>query len=313
MIRKALLTAVLLAAVLRISVLAGAGGDVSVLYPPDLALVTDNTVAILAFRGSGDEPLPVTVNGFGKDPLEGENFLSGSVDLYFGGNLIDVGVTRVRVYLFPKTKLGQYKAPSGTDGKPLVYRSFRLHPALEDGCEGCHTVEDGVLGTMPLKEACYSCHDNFEEAGGDREKWHVHAPVADGECTSCHEPHFSTRLKLLKKDRICFECHDPFPEEGTLHRLVKDGECTACHSPHAGPAPKQLRRAGNSLCLGCHETPHTQHRSAEVKGSMTAIPPDFPVEKGELSCLGCHRPHQSPERRLLRMKQGEMCQTCHKV
>ncbi len=297
---------------LLIALPAAAGDGPAVVYPPDGTLVTENSVRILAFRGKGEDPVPVTVNGIDKDPLEGENFLSGSVDLYFGNNVIDVGGTRVRVYSFPGSKMHEYKAFFEGGGKPIVYRSYRLHPALEDGCEGCHMVKEGKLGTMLLKEACYSCHDNFEE-GGEEGKWFVHGPVADGECTACHDPHFSTRPKLLKKDKICSECHDPFPEAGTVHIPVKYGECTACHSPHAGPAPKQLRRVGNALCLGCHETPHTQHRSAEVKGQLTKIPPDFPVENGELSCLGCHRPHQSTERRLFRVKQGEMCQTCHRV
>jgi len=295
------------------SVPAVAGNGPAVVYPPDLTLVTGKTVDIFAFRGKGEDPVPVSVNGLEKDPLEGENLLSGSVDLYFGKNVIDVGGTRVRVYSLPGTKLERYKTAPGPDGSPpLSYLSYRLHPALEDGCEGCHTVKDGKLATMLLKDACYSCHDNFEE-GGEEGKWFVHGPVASGECTECHDPHFSIRLKLLKKDNICAECHDPFLEEGTVHIPVKYGECTACHSPHAGPAPKQLRRAGNALCLGCHENPHAQHRSAEVKGSITTIPEDFPKEKGQLSCLGCHRPHQSSERRLFRMKQGEMCQTCHRV
>ena len=299
---------------LLISIPAAAGGP-TVVYPPDLALVTDNTVGILAYRGSGEDPVTVTVNGIGKDPLEGEGFLSVSVDLALGGNVIDVGGTRVRVYSFPGSRRDQYQSAPGADGSPpLTYRSYRLHPALEDGCQGCHLAKDGRLGiVMVLKEACYGCHDNFEQGGEEGGTWYLHAPVAGGECVSCHEPHVSTRQKLLKKDGICFDCHDPFPAEGTVHIPVKYGECTACHSPHAGPAPKQLRRVGNALCLGCHETPHTQHRSAEVKGQLTKIPPDFPVENGELSCLGCHRPHQSTERRLFRVKQGEMCQTCHRV
>ena len=310
MTRNATLIPVLIA--LLIAIPASAGDGVTVLYPPDLTLLTDNTVQILAFRGSGEDPVPVALNGIEKDPLEGENFLSGSVSLFFGPNVLRVGGAEIRVYSFPGSRLEQYKVPSATEGTTLLYRSFRLHPALEDGCEGCHTVEDATLRTTPLKEACYSCHDDFEK-GGEEGKWYVHDPVAEGECASCHEPHFSTRPKLLRSDRICFECHDPFPEEGTVHRPVKEGECTACHSPHAGPAPKQLRRAGNALCLGCHENPHSQHRSAEVKGRNTQVPEDFPQEKGQLGCLGCHRPHQSPERRLFRMKQGEMCQTCHKV
>lgn len=314
MIRKALLLAALLAVALRISVLAGAGGEASVLYPPDLTLTTDNAIGILAFRGGEEDPVSVTVNGTAADPLEGGHFLSGKASLAFGLNALNVGGTVIRVYSVPGAKMEKYRSPPGADGSsPLVFQSYRLHPALEDGCEGCHTVEDGKLGRMPEKEACYSCHDDWEKGGGEGKDWYVHAPVADGECTSCHAPHYSERPKLQKLEKRCLECHDSFPNEGSVHRPVRDGECVVCHSPHAGPAPKQLRRAGNDLCLGCHDAPHVQHRSAEVKGKLTVVPSDFPVENGQLSCKGCHLPHQSAERRLFRMKQGEMCQTCHKV
>jgi predicted CXXCH cytochrome family protein len=135
--------------------------------------------------------------------------------------------------------------------------------------------------------------------------------VASGECTACHDPHFATRPKLQKLEKGCFECHDPFPSEGTVHRPVANGECTACHSPHAGPTPKQLVRSGNALCLGCHKEPHARHRSSLVFGAMTQVPDDFPVERGELSCVGCHVPHQSPHGWLFRKRKVELCKTCH--
>lgn len=312
MIRKAFLLAALLAVVFRISVLAGAGEEVAVLYPPDLTLTPAATIRVLAFQNGETNPVPVTVNGQEGGSLEGGHFLSGEVPLRFGRNLLRVGETSIRVYSFPGYGMGTYRASPEAGGDPVLFQSYRIHPALEDGCEGCHTVRDGKLATMALKEACYSCHDDWEK-GGEEGAWHVHAPVAAGECTDCHDPHYSARPKLQKSGKGCLECHDPFPDEGSVHRPVRDGECTACHGAHAGPAPNQLLRAGNLLCIGCHQTPHVQHRSAAVKGVLTVLPPNFPVENGELSCLGCHLPHQSAERRLFRMKQGVMCQTCHRV
>lgn len=311
--RKAFRFAALLAGILAVSVPGRAGEGTYVLYPPDLVLTTESTIRVHAFRPGGKAPVPVTLNGMEREPLEGENFLSGKISLTFGLNLLDIDGKRIRIYSLPGSKMEQYKESSGSEGNPALFRSYRLHPALEDGCEGCHMVKDGKLGMIAQREACSSCHDDFEKGGGSGGKWYVHGPVADGECTACHDPHYADQPKLLKKDKICFDCHDPFRGEGTVHQPVKDGECAACHSPHAGPVPKQLLRAGNALCLGCHENPHNQHRSASVMGTLTAIPSDFPVEKGQLACLGCHRPHESDERRLFRMNQGEMCQTCHKV
>ncbi|MBI5418612.1 MAG: cytochrome c3 family protein [Deltaproteobacteria bacterium] len=292
----------------------GAAEEPLVLFPPDLTLATEGKIKIFAYVPGGKTPLSVSVNGIARDPLKGEAFRSGEAELSPGMNLLDVGGKYLRVFLIPGTKMEQFRMPTEKEDAPLVYRSFRLHPALDDGCAGCHTLEGGKLKAIDQKEACYACHDNFEKEEEGKKKY-VHSPVAAGECTGCHDPHFSSRTKLQKLEKGCMECHDPFPTEGVVHYPVGNGECTACHSPHAGPAPKQLVRAGNALCLGCHEHAHIQHRSATVlkNPEITQIPPDIPREKDQLSCLACHRPHQSGERRLFRRNQGELCKTCHLV
>lgn len=279
------------------------------MYPPDLTLSAADKITVFAFI-PGKDPVTVTVNGINRVNLEGEDFRTAEVPLSPGMNILNIGGKQVRVYDAPKSKMKEfaYSSPRGA----LTFRSYRLHPALDDGCTGCHGVKDAKLTTKPLKDACYGCHDDFEKAD-DGKKVFVHPPVAAGECTACHEPHFSALPKLQKSAKGCYGCHDPFPDTGDVHSPVKEGECTGCHSPHAGPAPEQLRRPGNALCLGCHENPHTQHRTTEIKGTLTQIPPDFPTEGDQLSCLGCHRPHQSPERRLFRKSQGALCQTCHRV
>lgn len=279
------------------------------MYPPDLTLVLSDKVKIFAFIPGKDNVI-ATVNGVNPVGLEGEDFRTAEATLMPGLNIVNAGGKKIRVFSIPNAKMEEFRLPSA--GGELVFRSYRLHPALDDGCAGCHVVEGGKIAAKPLKEACYGCHSDFTKADGGK-KVFVHKPVADGECAGCHDVHFGTRPKLQKSDKGCLECHDAFPEGRVVHYPVKEGDCKACHSPHAGPAPKQLVRPGNALCLGCHENPHSQHRSTEVKGALTQIPADFPRENDQLSCLGCHQPHQSAERRLFRVNQGELCQTCHRV
>lgn len=287
-------------------------GELTLLYPPDLTLVFEESVKVFAYQAGGGIPTHVRVNGKVAARLEGEVFRKGEVALVPGPNVLEAGGKTARVFCLKGSKLERLEIPAEKEGAPLTYQSLRLHQALDEGCEGCHTVEGGKLGAKNLKEACAACHSDFgaEEEG---KKKFLHAPVAAGECQGCHDPHFSARPKLQKLEKGCFECHDAFPKEGVVHQPVADGTCMACHNPHVSLAPKQLIRPGNALCRGCHENPHALHISAEIKGKMTMIPDDFPKDGGQLSCLGCHFPHQSPERRLFRKPQGELCRSCHKV
>lgn len=281
-----------------------------VLYPPDLTLSNEQKIKVFAFRGAKGEPVLPVVNGKTAPPLEGETLLKGEVLLSTGLNLLEVGGKNRRVFVLPNAIMTSFRFPSGKEGEDLVFQAYRLHPALDDGCEGCHVQEGGKLKAKDQKEACYGCHNDFTKAEGGKQLF-VHAPVASGECTSCHDPHFATRPKLQKLEKGCGECHDPVPLSGTVHAPVGAGECTACHSPHASAAKKQLVRPGNALCLGCHKATHDRHRSSVVLGTMTRVPEDFPVEPGQLSCIGCHAPHQSAEVKLFRRGQQDLCKVCH--
>lgn len=289
---------------------AAATAEPVVLYPKDLTLSLEPTIKIFAYSADSKDPIPVKVNGLARESLKGEAFQSGKTELYPGVNILNIGGKRVTVYHIPNVKMEQFVLPSEKEGGSKTFQAYRLHPALDDGCEGCHVIEEGKLKAKGQKEACYACHDNFEKVEEGQKKF-VHTPVAAGECTGCHDPHFSSLPKLQKLEKGCYECHDAFPSEGTVHRPVADKECLPCHGTHIGPAPKQVVRTGNALCLGCHTNSHTQHRSAETKGKNTQVPPDIPRERQELSCKACHVPHQSSERRLFRMEQGQLCKTCH--
>ncbi len=286
-----------------------------VLFPPENALSLDGKMKIYVYAPGGKSPLPFTVNGSYQGTLNGEVFQSGEARLDRATNVLNIKGKRVKVYYMPGAKMTELRFPGSKEGEQVVYRAYRVHAALDEGCESCHIVEEGKLKSKNLKEACYACHDNFEKKFEGNVEKTVHSPVKEGECMGCHDPHFSFRPKLQKLEKGCFECHDPFPSEGTVHYPLTNKECTPCHNPHSGPGPKLVDRRGNALCLKCHESFHTQHRKAEVKGmsGMTQIPPDVLKDNEDFACLACHVPHQSAERRLFRKNQGELCKTCHQM
>ena len=57
---------------------------------------------------------------------------------------------------------------------------------------------------------------------------HVHPPVKDGMCTTCHNPHDSAEPKLLTqpvKD-LCTSCHPDKIDYKFAHGPAATGDCT---------------------------------------------------------------------------------------
>lgn len=289
---------------------AWAAEKVTLLFPPDLTLSSKATIQVFALRKGKDGSLPVFVNGKPMGRLEGKAFQRGEVRLSPGFNRIKAGSKTVRVYYLPGTAANRFSPSKGKGTLPLVFRSYSVHPALGDGCDGCHLPTNGKLQVKDQKKACYSCHDDFEKADRGEQRF-LHEPVAKGECTSCHDPHFSALPKLQRDAKGCVACHESYPLRGSIHRPVRDGRCTACHDPHAGSAPKQLVRGGNALCIECHVDSHLHHRGIAAAGTMTVLSPDVPRDGRSLSCLACHLPHQSEQERLLQIHREGLCRKCH--
>lgn len=282
-----------------------------VLYPPDLTLSSQPVIPLHAVRKGGKAPVRVTVNGKPVGAMTGATVLKGEAPLVPGLNRLNIGGKAVRVYYREDSPGGQLTVRGGKGARPMVFRSYSLHPAMEEGCGSCHVEEGGKLGRKEQKTACYGCHEDFGKGG--KPGIFLHEPVASGECTSCHDPHFSARAKLQKPGKGCMECHDSPSGKRIVHAPVRSGQCTGCHDPHAGVAPRQLARGGNRLCTTCHENYHRVHRSAVGLGTMTRLPPDVLRDGSDLSCLACHLPHQSSNERLLVKNAPELCRDCHPV
>jgi predicted CXXCH cytochrome family protein len=158
----------------------------------------------------------------------------------------------------------------------------------ERSCPSCHNPHGSDLAKLLLQrpyELCLGCHgeDGIKDHNGKpliNMKKHLadnpnhHAPVADEDCTTCHQPHGSENFRLLvraypegfyaayapERYALCFECHDQemlASPKTTTDTGFRDGElnlhyrhvhndprgrtCRACHDVHASKQPHQLR------------------------------------------------------------------------
>ena len=164
------------------------------------------------------------------------------------------------------------------------------HEARNVSCVSCHSVHQPKSAKAQLKTAnqqqqCMSCHRD-KVAKLDRSG---HMPVREGkmECTSCHNPHGSTNVRLLKAgnsiNESCASCHTekrgPFLFE---HAGITGDSCATCHDPHGSNNDRMLVAKLPFLCQRCHN--HTRHPSTiydnKVLGTSNRL--------YSRSCVTCH-------------------------
>jgi DmsE family decaheme c-type cytochrome len=95
-----------------------------------------------------------------------------------------------------------------------------MHDARNVSCVSCHSVHSpksarAQLKTVTNSDTCVSCHK--QEAMKVQKSGHM--PVREGkmECTSCHSPHGSNNVRMLKAGNTVNE------------------SCSSCHAEKRGP------------------------------------------------------------------------------
>ena len=151
---------------------------------------------------------------------------------------------------------------------------------------------------------CVTCHEEFADV---LKKRFVHTPVAERECSGCHNPHTSKHEMLLAAEsgEICRDCHEDLFTEKALssHDVFVEGKCASCHDPHAADNAMNLIRSGSALCFECHK-----ELGERISGN------EFEHEPVTKSCLECHNPHTSTRSaKLLKDVQPALCLDCHKT
>ncbi|MBP9143865.1 MAG: cytochrome C [Thermoanaerobaculia bacterium] len=206
-------------------------------------------------------------------------------------------------FLLPSDGSAQESCQSAQCHATLVQGSA-VHEAAES-CDTCHEAtatphpQKGTA-TFKLTDAepalCTGCHDAL--AG----KAHVHAPFADGSCTTCHSPHASNTAGLLLKPQkeLCVDCHSEPGAAKFPHGPVEAGDCTACHAPHASDNKALLARTGDALCVDCHSDVSDLVAAKKVKHAA--------LDDG---CTSCHQAHGGEHPKLLAEAGQALCFQCH--
>jgi DmsE family decaheme c-type cytochrome len=160
-------------------------------------------------------------------------------------------------------------------------------------CTSCHSIHDfqsdhAQLKTARDSETCFSCHPAMRSKGLRSS----HHPVREGkmDCASCHNPHDSTRPKMIKADwtnELCYSCHTekrgPFLWE---HAPVREN-CLNCHDPHGSNHDKLLVAKQPFLCQRCHL--NTRHPGTLYDGTNTANGASVSNRAVEHACKNCHQ------------------------
>lgn len=202
-----------------------------------------------------------------------------------------------------------------------VMRPKSAHEAALKGecgtCHDPHTSANPAMLDLPMHRICFKCHSDLVTNAGGEEWRFQHKPVVNGKCRLCHNAHSARRENLLKAPmpQGCRPCHSELFGDirraggKKTHKPVKEGKCAACHDIHGSDGAALIApERQSSLCSSCHGLltgKHHSHSHSELAGL---------AGKGrDNTCLYCHDPHASTNKKLLLSNGSKVCINCHKL
>jgi DmsE family decaheme c-type cytochrome len=165
------------------------------------------------------------------------------------------------------------------------------HDARNLSCVTCHSVHAPKSAGAQLKtatevETCAGCH----RQQALKVKRVSHMPVAEGKmtCSSCHNPHGSTNVRLLRVgnwiNESCVSCHAEKRGPFLFEHAAGRESCVSCHDPHGSSNDRMLVARPPMLCQRCHigtRHPSTIYDNASVLARSNRI-----IGRG---CVNCHQ------------------------
>lgn len=221
------------------------------------------------------------------------------------------------------------------DLRPLANspKPASVHTPFEtEACNACHENADRKA-PGPVRHSgnalCLECHEDIAKVMSRK---FAHA-AAVSSCVNCHNPHNSSQPKLLVQNAtaVCVSCHEQVKMALVQSRykhapLSQSPGCSACHDPHATDIQRLLTQEQRTLCLSCHNKDESVDAAGEKLANMKRVFDENPKLHGPIEsdgCSACHKPHGSPNFRLLTKafpaefysgyspKAYELCFDCH--
>ena len=166
-----------------------------------------------------------------------------------------------------------------------------MHDSRNLSCTTCHSVHNPVSEHAQLKasrevELCAGCH-RTEVLKMNRVS---HMPVTETAmtCSSCHNPHGSTNVRLLKTgnwiNESCVSCHAEKRGPFLFEHAAGRESCVTCHDPHGSSNEKMLVAKLPMLCQRCHigsRHPSTIYDNAALQTNSNRL-----LGRG---CVNCHQ------------------------
>ncbi len=164
------------------------------------------------------------------------------------------------------------------------------HDARGLSCVTCHSIhepksEQKQLKTATQVETCAQCHR--KEANKIHRSSHM--PLREGkmECTSCHNPHGSQNVKMLREGtsitEACASCHTEKRGPFLFEHAVGRENCVTCHDPHGSNNDRMLVAKVPMLCQRCHI--HSRHPATIYDQTQVNNRSNRVVGRG---CVNCH-------------------------
>ena len=164
------------------------------------------------------------------------------------------------------------------------------HDARNISCVTCHSVHEPKSANAQLNastevELCATCH----RVQALKMKRVSHMPVQEGKmaCSSCHNPHGTTNVKLLKVgnwiNESCVSCHTEKRGPFLFEHAAGRESCVSCHDPHGSSNDRMLVAKAPMLCQRCHigtRHPSTIYDNLAVQNRSSRV-----IARG---CVNCH-------------------------
>ncbi len=176
------------------------------------------------------------------------------------------------------------------------------HPAM-DSCDTCHQATEKshpkkgkkTFGlNQEAKALCTQCHTAMTTLK------FVHAAVAQGSCTDCHNVHAGEHKLLAQPAKdLCAGCHPDKTDKKFVHGPAATGDCVSCHKPHDGNNKALLVKEGADLCFSCHTDMEAQIKKKVVHQALAG------------GCTSCHDPHGSGAKMFFSASGAALCYQCH--